>query len=78
MTHPSPSPPSAWPSFSIDYRFGGSSYAIEVRNADGTSRDETEVTVDGVSVADGWITLSDDGQRHVVSIVLGVGQLAAR
>jgi cyclic beta-1,2-glucan synthetase len=62
--------PTAWPGFTLDYRHGGSAYCIEVRNPDGVSRGRTTMTVDGATARDGWITLDDDGARHVVVITL--------
>ena len=63
--------PAAWPGFTLDYRYGTSSYHIDVRNPDGASEGVVAVTLDGAPVPDGWITLANDGQRHVVAIVLG-------
>jgi cyclic beta-1,2-glucan synthetase len=63
--------PAAWPGFTLDYRYGASTYAIDVRNPDGVSRGVTAVTVDGAPAPDGWIALIDDGMRRVVTIVLG-------
>jgi cellobiose phosphorylase len=63
--------PRAWPGFTIDYRCGASSYAIDVRNPDGVSRGVKSVTVDGVDVPGGWVDLADDGLPHTVAIVLG-------
>jgi cyclic beta-1,2-glucan synthetase len=67
--------PKAWPSFTIDYRHGTSSYAIDVQNPHGVSRGVSAVTVDGVDAPSGWIDLVDDGSRHSVAVVLGAGEL---
>src|SRR5678810_1042390 len=45
--------PAAWPGFAIDYRFGTSTYAIDVQNPDGVSRGVAWVTVDGHAAQDG-------------------------
>ena len=68
-----PCVPAAWPGFTLDYRYGTSTYHIDVRNPDGASgaRGAVAVTLDGAPTRDGWITLADDGQRHVVAVVLG-------
>jgi cyclic beta-1,2-glucan synthetase len=63
--------PGAWPGFTLDYRYGSSSYHIDVRNPDGVSQGVAAVTLDGAPAREGWVTLFDDGQRHVVAIVLG-------
>jgi cyclic beta-1,2-glucan synthetase len=70
--------PAHWPGFTLDYRCGTSSYHIDVQNPDGASQGVVGVTVDGVPARDGWITLTDDGQQHVVAIVLGVEEPALR
>ncbi len=63
--------PGAWPGFTLDYRYGASTYSIDVRNTHGVSRGVTAVTVDGADASDGWIELRDDGLRHIVIVVLG-------
>jgi cyclic beta-1,2-glucan synthetase len=70
--------PADWPGFTLDYRYGTSSYHIDVQNPDGASRGVVGVTLDGAPTRDGWITLTDDGQQHVVAIVLGAEQPALR
>jgi len=66
--------PAAWPGFAIDYRFGTSTYAIDVQNPDGVSRGVAWVTVDGHAAQDGLVNLVDDGLRHRVIVVLGAGE----
>jgi cellobiose phosphorylase len=61
-----PRAPAAWEEYAIDYRFGGSSYAITVRRDAGVSAVRT--TVDGQETADGSIALVDDGRRHEVVV----------
>jgi cyclic beta-1,2-glucan synthetase len=63
--------PTAWPGFALDYRFGASTYAVEVQNPNGVSRGVSATTVDGVVAPDAWIPLIDDGGRHTVTITLG-------
>ena len=70
--------PAAWPGFTLDYRYGASSYPIDVRNPGVCPREATTVTVDGAIMDDGWIALIDDGLRHVVVINLAAQQLARR
>jgi len=66
-----PCMPAAWPGFELDYRFGGSVYAVSVTNSTNGSRGVLSMVVDGTAVTDGWINLVDDGLRHTVDIALG-------
>jgi cyclic beta-1,2-glucan synthetase len=63
--------PSDWDGFALEYRYGASRYAIDVRNPEHVSRGVTEVSVDGIATTDAGVTLVDDGLRHVVTVVLG-------
>jgi cyclic beta-1,2-glucan synthetase len=61
-----PCVPVAWPSYAIDYRFGGSTYAITVHPpANGA---ELAVVLDGRRLAGPLIPLVDDGMPHQVSV----------
>jgi cellobiose phosphorylase len=62
--------PSAWQEFSIEYRFGGSLYAISVVRR-GRSGEVNRVLVDGTDRSDQAIPLVDDGKRHDVIVELG-------
>jgi cyclic beta-1,2-glucan synthetase len=68
--------PASWPGFSLDYRFGSSTYAISVSNPEHVSRGVAAVTLDGVAATDAWIDLVDDASTHVVTIVLGASTLS--
>jgi cyclic beta-1,2-glucan synthetase len=61
--------PASWKEFTIDYRFGASTYEITVENPDGVQRGTVEVTVDGDGAEKG-IQLRDDGKRHQVTVSL--------
>jgi cyclic beta-1,2-glucan synthetase len=63
-----PRAPTSWPEYSIEYRYGGSVYAIVVRNETGTEGTVVEVKVDGAVSVDGGIRLVDDGKRHEVEV----------
>jgi cyclic beta-1,2-glucan synthetase len=63
-----PRAPSAWPGYSIEYRYGKSLYVITVKNEDGLTTGGFEVTIDGSVSADRGIHLVDDGARHEVSV----------
>ena len=63
--------PAAWRGFTIEYRYGTTAYAIDVRNPDGVSHGVRMVTVDGIAAAAGSIALADDGASHAVVVTLG-------
>jgi cyclic beta-1,2-glucan synthetase len=61
--------PASWKEFTIEYRFGASTYEITVENPDGLQRGNVELTVDGNGSEKG-IPLRDDGKRHRVTASL--------
>jgi cyclic beta-1,2-glucan synthetase len=63
-----PGAPTSWREYSIEYRHGGSVYAIVVRNESGVEGSTVEVKVDGTSSPGGAIQLVDDGKRHEVVV----------
>jgi cyclic beta-1,2-glucan synthetase len=63
-----PGAPTSWREYSIEYRHGGSVYAIVVRNESGVDGSTVEVKVDGTSSPGGAIQLVDDGKRHKVVV----------
>ena len=65
--------PSSWDEVTIDYRFGGSTYAITIVNPDGVSTGTRVVEVDGAECPGGEIDLRDDGAEHVVRVTMGEG-----
>jgi cyclic beta-1,2-glucan synthetase len=62
--------PSSWKEFSIDYRYGDSTYSIAVRNPDGVEKGVRSVTIDGVDTGK-VIPLGTDGRAHEVVVTLG-------
>ncbi|MDO8501882.1 MAG: hypothetical protein Q7S20_08555 [Gemmatimonadaceae bacterium] len=62
--------PSVWREFALEYRHGGTSYSITVRNPDGVQRGVASTTVGGVRI-EGPIELVDDGRRREVVVTLG-------
>jgi cyclic beta-1,2-glucan synthetase len=67
--------PPGWPGYEVTYRFGATTYDIQVRNrrAPGVAA-ETTVTVDGRPVPGTLIELHDDGTRHRVVIELALSR----
>jgi cyclic beta-1,2-glucan synthetase len=65
--------PSSWPSYSIDWRFGRTTYDIVVSNPEGRCQGVLEASLDGGSVEPRLIPLIDDGGRHSVRVILGGG-----
>ena len=72
----SPCIPSEWDEVSIDYRFGRTTYAINVTNPDGVTSGVREVEVDGAVVTGDEIALRDDGAEHVVRVTMGQANVA--
>ena len=62
--------PSDWPGFSVDYRFGGSSYAIRVVRSRDAAENAEGLVVDGVPVAGDSFPLVDDGRAHAVHVTV--------
>ncbi len=69
--HVYPVIPPTWDRFEIVYRFGQSTYKIEVTNPEHVSHGVRDVEVDGVAVPDGTVPLVDDGKEHIVKIMMG-------
>ncbi len=63
--------PSMWPGFTIDWRFGGATYHIEVSNPEHCSRGVASAELDGMSCEPKAIPLVDDGKLHQVLIRMG-------
>ncbi|MDP9202491.1 MAG: carbohydrate-binding protein [Gemmatimonadota bacterium] len=61
--------PASWKEFTIEYRFGASTYEITVENPDGLQRGAVELTEDG-NAAEKAIRLVDDGKHHRVTASL--------
>lgn len=68
--HIDPRIPNDWPGFSVTYRFGKTSYLINVING---GNGERNLTMDGeqLPISDGsFVELQDDGKEHVVELKL--------
>jgi cyclic beta-1,2-glucan synthetase len=64
--HFTPCLPAAWPGFTLQYRWGRTVYAIEVRQLAGAS--DVSVLLDGVLQAAAVLPLKDDGVEHRVVV----------
>jgi cyclic beta-1,2-glucan synthetase len=67
--------PEEWPGFELTYQHrnaaqGATRYEIRVENPHHVSRGVRRVELDGDVMADGTVTLSNDGRAHTVRIVL--------
>ncbi|MCE5293090.1 MAG: hypothetical protein LLF94_00565 [Chlamydiales bacterium] len=62
--------PKAWDGYKIRYKYKSAVYEIEVENPEHVSRGKSVVTLDGTQLDGQDIPLVDDGQTHVVHIVL--------
>jgi cyclic beta-1,2-glucan synthetase len=63
--------PTAWPTYSIVWRFGRTRYEISVSNPDHRCRGIAEAVLDGNRVDPAAIPLVDDGATHQVRVVVG-------
>jgi cyclic beta-1,2-glucan synthetase len=63
-----PRVPADWPSFTIEYRFGRSTYSITVDDPGLLRSGSTAVMLDGRRLESPEIQLVDDGTRHEVVI----------
>jgi cyclic beta-1,2-glucan synthetase len=63
--------PTAWPEYSIAWRFGRTLYAISVSNPEHRCRGIAEAELDGSPVDPAAIPLVDDGATHTVRVVVG-------
>ncbi len=62
--------PSSWKEFSLDYRFGSSTYRVLVTNPSGVQKGVASVMLDGHQ-CERLIPLVDDGRDHSVLVSLG-------
>jgi cyclic beta-1,2-glucan synthetase len=70
--------PSSWNEYSIEWRNGGTRYAISVSNPDRVCRGVSSAHLDGAAVDPRAIPLVHDAAVHTVRIVLGPRQAEAR
>jgi cellobiose phosphorylase len=63
--------PSSWPGFELSYRHRSATYRILVDNSAGTGRGVRSVELDGQSLPNGIVPLTDDSKTHEVRVSLG-------
>ena len=63
--------PKDWPGYKLTYKFGSTSYLINVENPDGVNQGIQQVLLDGKTLTDNHIPLLDDGGKHQVQVLLG-------
>jgi cyclic beta-1,2-glucan synthetase len=66
-----PSIPAWWPSYSLTWRFGSTTYVIEVSNPEQCCRGVAAATLDGREVDAQAIPLTDDGGEHRIDVRMG-------
>ncbi|HCS73311.1 MAG TPA: glycosyl transferase [Clostridiales bacterium] len=66
--------PDGWSGFTMKYQFGGSKYIIEVKNPDKIQKGVRQVLLDSSELKDRIIPLSDDGNQHFVTVIMGAAQ----
>lgn len=63
--HLVPCIPASWPQYQLRYRFGTSTYVIDVTQRPGV---EPGLEIDGIAQAELAFTLVDDGAVHAVAL----------
>jgi len=66
--------PNMWTGYEISYKYGDSTYLIQVKNPKGLNGGHTAIEVDGSLLANSEINLVDDGKTHKIAITLQVSQ----
>jgi len=63
--------PKDWPRYEITYQFGATRYLINVENPNGVNQGIQQVSLDGKTLTENHIPLSNDGRQHEVQVLLG-------
>jgi cyclic beta-1,2-glucan synthetase len=63
--------PSSWPEFSLEWRFGASTYRIHVTNPERRTTGVGAALLDGVAVDHLHVPLVDDGRVHELAVTIG-------
>ena len=62
--------PEGWPEYQISYRFGTSMYHILVKHAVDVTGEEVQVNMDGRTLTDPYIPLTEDDKTHEIQIII--------
>jgi cyclic beta-1,2-glucan synthetase len=62
--------PAEWRRFSLSYRYGGTTYMIEVENPKGVNSGDVSIMIDGMEYGHDHILLRDDGNFHNVLVTI--------
>jgi cellobiose phosphorylase len=63
--------PQDWPGFHVTYRFGAATYEFQVQNPGHVHQGVQQVALNGRTIPDKVISLSQDGGNYTVLIVMG-------
>jgi cyclic beta-1,2-glucan synthetase len=63
--------PGNWPGFQLTYRYGRTPYLVRVENPESVNRGVQQIVLNGVSLPDNRIPLTDDGRQHEVRVLMG-------
>lgn len=66
-----PSIPAHWPGYRVTRQFRNAVYQIEVKNPENVNKGVKSVAVDGKPFASKLIPVFNDGERHLVEIIMG-------
>ena len=75
--HVAPCIPAAWPGYRVRWRYGSSTYQIDVKNHGDPGGTVTHMDVDGEPCAHHHLPLVDDGLTHLVTVEIGSPGIAA-
>ncbi|MHB8126969.1 MAG: GH36-type glycosyl hydrolase domain-containing protein [Desulfitobacteriaceae bacterium] len=62
--------PRNWPGYHLEYRYKSTPYTFEVHNPQGKMTGVEKVIYDGEEVEDKIILLEDDGQAHMIEVIM--------
>lgn len=69
--HLNPCIPKQWPGYTMTYRYGQTTYSIQIDNPERIHRGVCKIMLDGADAPNGLIPLVDDARHHQVKVVLG-------
>jgi cellobiose phosphorylase len=63
--------PADWPSYSVTRKFRGAALHIRISNPDSVNRGVKSLTVNGVEIRNGLISMTEPGQEYQVDVIMG-------